>query len=463
MKKGIIQVFVANLIFLLFSVISNFLLPKYLPMEDYAGYKQYILYLGYITFLADCGYISGMHLKCGGKTLDEARQEGFIPNLTTYIVMQFFFCILCVAVGIALQNRLVAFLGIGVLTTNLLNYFKNFSTAVGAFRAYSLSVSIEKIATFLLLVVLFILVKSRTVSTVILITVFVSVLCAFVILKSSKILRSNQEKWTYSINELKNTVSLGIIVCLGDFVMQLLMGLGSLLTDWLLDAATFAIYSFAVSLERIVYAFISPIATVFYNKFCQNPQKQEIALYKNILMLWGCLLLMVTFPLEAFIEHFLPGYAGSTDIINILFLGQVISAVISSIYVNLYKARKESKRYLLQLIMMIICSVVLSFGLFAIYKSVVAIAVASLVTKCIWLLVCNASDKDIRFKWKELLALVLLSGGFIVCTVLPNVWIGMVCYLVAYLLVGMSLMSDTIKSICEIVKTVVCKRNNNLQ
>lgn len=56
MKKGITIVFVANIINMFFSVITSFILPKYLSIESYGYYKVFQLYVNYLG-IAHLGYI----------------------------------------------------------------------------------------------------------------------------------------------------------------------------------------------------------------------------------------------------------------------------------------------------------------------------------------------------------------------------------------------------------------------
>ena len=46
LKKGIMLVFIANLLNLVISLVNGFILPKYLSVESYADIKTYQLYAG---------------------------------------------------------------------------------------------------------------------------------------------------------------------------------------------------------------------------------------------------------------------------------------------------------------------------------------------------------------------------------------------------------------------------------
>ena len=82
LQRGILMVLVANVVNLLFSLLSNFLLPKYLSIETYAGIKTFQLYVSYVG-LFHLGYVDGIYLKYGGKTLGQEVDAEFTTDLST--------------------------------------------------------------------------------------------------------------------------------------------------------------------------------------------------------------------------------------------------------------------------------------------------------------------------------------------------------------------------------------------
>ena len=62
LKKGILVIFKANIISLLFNLLTSFLLPKYLTVDSYAAIKTFQLYVTYVG-LFHLGYADGMYLK----------------------------------------------------------------------------------------------------------------------------------------------------------------------------------------------------------------------------------------------------------------------------------------------------------------------------------------------------------------------------------------------------------------
>ena len=65
-RKGIFYVFIANLINLVFSLITSLFLPKLLSIDTYSYIKLFQLYITYVGIL-HLGYSDGMYLRLGGK------------------------------------------------------------------------------------------------------------------------------------------------------------------------------------------------------------------------------------------------------------------------------------------------------------------------------------------------------------------------------------------------------------
>ena len=62
LATGIVLIFIANVINLLFSIGTNLILPKFLSVESYAAIKTYQLYITYVGVL-HFGFNDGMYLK----------------------------------------------------------------------------------------------------------------------------------------------------------------------------------------------------------------------------------------------------------------------------------------------------------------------------------------------------------------------------------------------------------------
>ena len=106
MRKGLLKVMIANLIGLVISVVTNFLIPKYVSVDSYSLIKTYALYLTYAGFFS-IGYNDGMYLKYGGKNLDQINKKELADNFFNYSILIILMQLFVLAVGLFLNDNIV--------------------------------------------------------------------------------------------------------------------------------------------------------------------------------------------------------------------------------------------------------------------------------------------------------------------------------------------------------------------
>ena len=129
LKKGILVVFIANIINVVFSLATNFLLPKYLSIESYADIKTFQLYISYVGLL-HFGYVDGMYLKYGGKELGKTLNSSFYTNLSTLRIFQIVLTAVITGGAILTRDWITLFFAISIFPQNVANYFKFLYQAV---------------------------------------------------------------------------------------------------------------------------------------------------------------------------------------------------------------------------------------------------------------------------------------------------------------------------------------------
>lgn len=442
MKKGIMQIFVGNLIFLVFGVLNNFILPKYLSVDSYAILKTYLLYIGYAAIFAG-GYIEGMFLCYGGKTLKEARDLKLGNNFWTFLSFQSILCFIALLIGVLLKSFLLILLVLGVITTNFLNYFRSFSTATGEFKLYSVSVSIDKTLVFLLNALLIFLIKTDNYILYVGSLIFVSTIGNIYFLIQLSRHQPGIFRGVFKLKELTSSISMGITLLLGNSVSTLFAGIDQWFVKFLMTNTEFAMYAFAVSMDRIVVVFITPITTVLYNFFCKENDDSQVEFIREALVLWGFIILLAVFPLIWVVKIFIPQYIDAIDVTAILFCGQALSCVINGVYVNVFKAKKKQNQFLLQMIMMVILSVILNIIAYYVFGNIVSLAYATLLTKIIWLIICQISCKEYKYSINTNIGLVLLIICFITCSLINNTIYGGLLYLFLFIIIGLLFMRDS--------------------
>ena len=106
MRRGLLNVMIANLIGLVISVVTNFLIPKYVSVDSYSLIKTYALYLTYAGFFS-IGYNDGMYLKYGGKKLDEINKKELADNFLNYSILIILMQLFVLVIGLLLNDNIV--------------------------------------------------------------------------------------------------------------------------------------------------------------------------------------------------------------------------------------------------------------------------------------------------------------------------------------------------------------------
>lgn len=454
MKKGLIQLFAANAIFLIFGVVNNFILPKYLSMDSYSMLKTYMFYMSYSAVFTG-GYIEGMYLKYGGQTVTTSKKQHFGDNVITYTVLQGGITAVIFLYGLIFRQQMMILFSLSLLITNIGNYLKNYCTAVGEFKIYSIALSFEKIALFVLNLFLLFICKAESYipyAAIIIAILFFETLYIFY-----KIFQVDAEvfKGKLKLSEFVGSVKSGIVLMIGNFASTLFTGLDRWFVKFCMTNVDFAVYSFAVSIEQVVNAFIAPVSTTLYNYFCRGVKEEQIRQIKRMVLLWAFAIMVIAFPARFVIERYITQYVKAVDLVFLLLAGQAITCMTNSIYVNLYKALKRQKEFLNQIIIMTICAGVLNAVGFALTKSMIIIAAATLLTKLIWLLWCEKKFAAYRYSCRDYMAILILLLAFIGSGMVNNVYLGMLSYIIIYLAVGFIFMRDTLFQIIGIGKSML--------
>ena len=400
MKKGILKIGLANALCMVLSLITNFLLPKYLPVESYAMIKTYALYIGYAGFFA-LGYTDSVYLRYGGKPFEEIHDNDIKRSLMNYIYMTFIEAVVIVVVAVAFENHILVAFALGMITNNVLGYYKMLFQATGEFSLYSKALNIEKILVFLLIIILLFVFKTEAYMMFVWAQVFSGIL---VMLYFSAKIRKQVgaiNEFRFRINEIVSNIKDGFVLMLGNFSSGIFSGLDRWFVKFLLPVSSFAMYSFAASTESIVSVFTSPITISMYNWFCKKPEIKRIKLIKRLVMIWGLIIATASYPARLIIKYYLANYLKSSEIVVFLIGAQTFYVVVKGIYVNIYKSNKQQSRYFAQLLAMIGVAFGLNTVFFLISRDMKGISLATYCTAIIWLIVCELEEKELRFAVRD--------------------------------------------------------------
>ena len=456
MKKGIVQVLFANVIFLIIGIASNFLLPKFLTVEAYALLKTYALYISYAGILS-FGFHDGLYLMYGGKEFNDINSKELTISYKNYVYYLLSLSLIIDIVGVLLSRPMLIIFGVAMIANNILSFFRSLYQAVGEFKLYGRALNTEKILIFIVDLVLIFAIKAENGYVYVVIQTIISFIIVLY-LRLLSVKRMPLLKYgSISTYVFKRNCSMGIALMLGNLSSSVFTGIDRWFVKIFINTSSFAMYSFAVSMEQIVNVFITPITISMYNYFCNKRPKEQIKKIKKLVLIWGFSIITLAFPAKYILENVLQKYIQSNSVVFILFAANVFYAVIKGIYVNIYKAERKQNKYLHQMILMIMVAIGLNSILYHIFRNMEAIATGTLVTSIIWLVVCEIDNASLRYGYKEYLSIGIMLSTYLYCGYRHVAITGMFIYIIICVLVCVVFMKDSCRDIVEIINDFLCK------
>ena len=452
MKKGLVNVLFANILFMILNFLINFLIPKYVSIDTYSLIKTYTLYIGYAGFL-HFGYNDGMYLKYGGKKIENIDKNDLGNNFYNYIILNLFMFSITLIVSLLLKDSIIFAFAFGMVACNVMNYLKSLYQATGKFKLYGICLNVDRICVFILTILALFVLKSDNYLIFIWIQVGVSILSTLILFlnleKKLRFIRYGK----FKLSEYTSNIKSGFVLMLGNFSSLFFTSMDRWFVKILLSSFDFAMYSFAAGMESIISVFISPITVTMYNYFCKKPSDESIIKVKKITTIYGFFILLTAFVAKFILEVFLVTYTSASKIIFLLFGAQLFIVTINGIYVNLYKARKKQKLYFIQMVCMITIGAILNYVFFKIYGNTTAIAMATFITSIIWFIVCELIDRKYAFNLKEYIAIILVIVVYLLTVFMLNALVGMFIYIVFMAAICLIFMRSTTIYLIDLVKS----------
>lgn len=429
MKRGLTIVFIANIINMAVSMVTSFVLPKYLTIESYGYYKVYQLYVNYLG-IAHLGFVDGIYLKYGGKEIKSIDKYELAKGSSTIRNLQIILSLIMFAVGICLDNLLVVLIAFSIVPINMISFYKSLYQATGEFEKYGLILAVLPISMFMCNI--FLLFGFRTDNYVYFILV---VLCSNLLLyalleiENSKIV-GRVRLFAFDVNILIEHIKSGIALTIGNLASIMITGIDRWCIRAWMEITDFSYYSFAVSVENLFNVFVSAISTTLYNYLCRINDPNEVIRMKINCIFLGGYLVALGFPAKLIIQFWLKKYEASINCLFILIGAHSFYFIIKAIYVNLYKARGKQRHYLYQMMLLLGIAVVTNIiGFYGISRTKEAFAIASLFTAIMWYSICYFEFADIRGRTAENMLPIICVFAFIFCGVaIDNAILGFLCY-----------------------------------
>lgn len=437
--RGMIIVLVANIISMLFNFLINILQPKYLSVDSYAAVKTFTLYLS-ITGIFHLGYADGTYLHYGGKEKKNINKEELGRNISTLRIFQLATTTILLIAGMISDDTIILLSACMLLPYNMVMHFRLFYQAVGDFKHYGRVMNWSTALIFIGNVLLIFAFHVNDFKYYLFLQVAVY-LIIWIVLEADirKSLNVKAKILDFSMNEFVINLRSGFLIMVGNFSSIFLTTLDRWFVKYLLVSMDFAQYSFAVSMEGFLNVAVSPFTTTLYNYFCNEKRNEQIKNVHNSVLIFAVTIVAVAFSFKFIVEHWLQSYLNSVHVSFILFASQILFIVIKSIYVNLYKARKEQKKYFAKLMIVLVSGAVFNALCFLLLRVKEAMAIGTLMSATLWFALCQSDFKDIRFDAKHYMYMVAEIALFLACGLLMNSVMGFGVYVLGTVFLSMTM------------------------
>lgn len=457
-KKGIIHVFSANIISLFLSLVTSFVLPKNLSIEAYSMIKSFQLYINYAG-LMHLGYVDGMYLKYGGKNYNDIEVSEFKKDIFTIRIFQLVVLMFWLIIGILVKDYIIIAFALAILPQNMNSYFRYLYQSIGEFKKYSKILNITSVGSFIANIVLLFLADKNNgfifcIGYVIIYTI------TWIILEFStykKIGNVYSLKY-FSYEHLKSNIKIGMFLMLGTFSSIILTSIDRWFVKFFLETKDFAEYSFAVTMDNFINVAVTPITITLYNYFCRIKDKCNYERIRNNIMFFSVFIISAVFPAKFILEIYLKNYISSLNVMLLLFASQLFFVLVKGVYVNLYKVKKQQKKYFIKLIEVIIFGIIANIVCFYIVHKKESFAFGTLLSAVFWYFISINDFKELKVTFKEILYPIFIVSLFLFSGVYFQSIIGWIVYLFGSIVITLFFYKD---DIINLKKTLITKKIKN--
>ncbi len=459
--SNIIVVIFSNILTAVSGILAGFLIPKILGVTDYGYYKTFALYASYIG-LFHFGFVDGIYLKYAGKKYDDIDKRKFASFTHFLFATSAFISAIFVIAGFAFFNQqiglILLFLGLDILALMITGYYECIARVTMRFKKLSLRSILKCVFTLSSVLTLFIMYKYASVTIyyyyyIIAVLAVEYLLCFWYVFTYREITFKRGASFKEVKTEIWSMYKFGFPLLCSNLIGQFIFVVDQQFVNIYFDIDTYSAFAFAYSMINLITVATSAISTVLYptlKKMDENKITGEYAKINAVLVVFVSFCLACYFVLVPFVTRFLPDYVPSLATFRIILPGVLISSSISVIKHNCYKRFDKIGNYFVKSLIVFGLAVGADFAAYYLFKTTDALAIVSVFVLLIWYMLSELYFiREYHVHWaRNLIYMVCSIALFYGATFIPNPWIGLGAYVLAYLVLTLAIYNkDLIGSI----------------
>lgn len=390
--KGIFRVSTSNLLSLGLSMITSFILPLFISVEEYGYWQLFVLYNSYVGFFI-LGFNDGVHLNYATFDYDEKLAKKFntfkrfllvltcIESLLLYLILILFFK------SSSKEFYMLLIVVANLIPTAINGLFTYLNQATMRFNYYAVGTVIDKVLFTIIMLFLICFGIQDSMLYIISFTITRYLVIGYHFCTSRLVFRIKPESFINMKSEIvanfKNGFPLMIAVILGSSIV-----VGSrLLVKEKFGIASFGAFSFSIHTIVVASQFIGAIASVFYPILKRYPDKElgnvYVALDKSSSLL-SAILLLSYYPIAIIILFLYTKYSEVLSYLMFVYPLFIFQCKSGLLITNVYKVKNKIFSLIIANAIGILLHLVFVFVAYYLFREIKSIAIAVLLSYGIW-------------------------------------------------------------------------------
>lgn len=426
MKKIAVTVFTQAIILGL-SLVTGFVLPKFMGPTMFGYWQVYLFYLAYLN-LFGLGFNDGISLFYGGfeyKNLPFVRLRSGIRVIIIYLIALTGILFLAVSFVKDSEMRVIYYaLALSVPAICLQCIILTVFLSVNRTGIYNvLNFTTKGLSTlFFMFLIFFGITASRPMMYVDLGTRFIITIICIIIAREFIFGKVNIRE--IGIKEFAQKSKSGINITLALIASSFMPVAGRIVIEWNEPMSIYGMYAFAMSLLSIIIAFTNTAGTVIFPLLKRLKEDLLPGYYRKFSFVCDTLIyvaLLAYIPAVLIIEYFMKDFLPVLDYMYILLVMSVPLGKMQLLLISYYKALRLERAFLFVNGAGILLMILSNLAVYGIFHSVLAVAVCTTVVLTIWctmveryLIKKMGSKMDLQIFIMQMLmmALFVIAGGF---------------------------------------------------
>ena len=434
--KNVIYSILAQIISLAVSFVLTLIVPKFIDEYQYSYWQTYVLYVGYVGVL-HFGLLDGLVLRYSKFDYEELDKPRLRSQFIILLIFTGIITIAAASISLSVLDYpdkiIFALVAVGIITKNIVTYSSYMFQITNRISKYVFLVIAQRLAYGVVVALLLILKVNDFYWYCI--ADLIGDLVGFIIgsVFNRGLFLGKGLKLKESLFELKSNVSSGIILMMANWSSMLMIGSAKMLIQWHWDELLFGKIAFAFSVSNIFLVFVSAISVVMFPSLQRIEQDKLPQLYKNVRgMLSPILFFMMIFYFIGcwILNIWLPKYTDSLVYLGILLPIIIYSSKVSLLTNNYLKVYRKEKLMLFANIISITVGIILFVLCTYVFNNITALLGCVVFTIMLNSILSEIFVlKTIKVKFmKEFIIETIMTVGFILCTSLLSLWIGLAVY-----------------------------------